>query len=1680
MKTALTNFRFQKRLIEPVSDRMIQLVRRFAEDHSRRFTRLRRILKRKGVISILALAGVFGCGEFSPASASAQSSEWTANSGIFSISSNWNNGIPNANVHAIFGDNGGTITFAAPAFSRGFTLRDDNLGGFDQFFTFNLNNQTYDARGATSRVTIAGELNDSSLVVSNGTMLTDTFLIGDGIGNRGLLSINSGATVNSSSFGVGTNSSIGNVFVRDGGELNVSGNALFGSANGAGNLRLINGGRVNVGGQLDFGFGASASSATTIENSNGNANILTSFRGTLAAVAGGTANLDIQGNGRWNVTENLTIGGLAVAGGDGTLTINGNSATTNLEVGGELKIFDSTGSSLVMSKGNIRAGSLTRLGTLSWSGGKITVDGGAFNNNNNSLILNSASGTAVADQVNLVLENNASSTGITSIVVGANQRAAISVLSGSTLSSSTGNVGFNTGGTGSATMNGGHWNLTGQLTVGSNGSGTAIITNGGTVESASGVIGNGSSGSGTVTVSSSLSNWNMIGGLTVGSGGQGVLNVNAGAQVNSQTGSIGTNVTGVGTVNLNTANSTWNTGNLTVGGAGTGNLNVAGGRAVVDAISIASTAGSTGNVTLTSGFLDSQSIFVGGNNAAAGGTGNLTNIGGAVVNQGELKIWNSAGSALTIEGGQITTDSLSRLGGLNLNGGQLRVVDGVLDNGASSSNLLVNGTVGKSVTLSLEGQSTSTSDIANLSIGGVGRGTVNVQLGATLTSTSATIGGGNGGSVIVSNTGSTWNSGTINANVSSGFTNDIRIFSGGRINSSTVNLTSGSLGLVNGVDSLWDTGAMNVGTTGNSSLTVESGGRADTGVISLGTTATGNGSIVLRNAGSTIQTSGINIGTSGTGSMSIESGADLSTGFFNAGNNVGGSGTATISGTGTTVNTGGLSFGFNSNGLLNLSNQAVITSGNGTLGGNATGNGTANIAGNGTQWSMSGDLVAGNSGTGTLSVTGGAKVLSGGIRIGAIDGSLGNVSISDAGSLFSTSGLTIIGGGGNGTLNVSNGGRFVGGTTFVSSVNTGQGTVNLSDAGSSWQTNALFVGGSNVAAAGPAQVNIGADANLHSFGTIRIWETGQFTLDGGTVLSAGLDRRGALIINNGAFTVQTGTFNNNGGNLTLGGANADQHAIFRLNNSSNGTNFNILDVGGSARGSMELLAGSDLTATVVTVGQFQNGNGILRLNGGSTVTATSFMTLGTFGNGSLLLENGSEATVVGALNLNTGGLLRLDDGTVNLGTFLNFNGGQFQWNSGTVNFTNAANLNASQLTSLLGAAHQIQAGQTLSGTNLTLSSQTSLVGGNMTGTNLIVNSTLQANQGILDASNLLTVNAGRSLIVRDVAEVNATGGILNHGSLVFDENLVATSGGAITNHGTIRGSGLIGTSIVNETSGRIQLTSGQRLEMGLTRNAGEISLVGGEVVFNDRVDNFAETAIISSRDGILRFNEDLVNDGGMAFTFGTSDVFGKVFNENRGIINVSGGGNVTFYDDLSQNSTMQIAAIGNSVSTAVVFGSFSGTGGFIGGGDLYALGDLRPGNSPASVLFDGNLFLGDSTETFIELGGVLTGQFDQMVVSKNLSLAGDLFVDFIDGHNLFYNRQYLIGDVTDSLFGQFRGLSEGALVGNFNGRDLFITYTAGNGNDVALFTSVPEPSGMAIVALAVGFLACRTRVRRSA
>ena len=104
-----------------------------------------------------------------------------------------------------------------------------------------------------------------------------------------------------------------------------------------------------------------------------------------------------------------------------------------------------------------------------------------------------------------------------------------------------------------------------------------------------------------------------------------------------------------------------------------------------------------------------------------------------------------------------------------------------------------------------------------------------------------------------------------------------------------------------------------------------------------------------------------------------------------------------------------------------------------------------------------------------------------------------------------------------------------------------------------------------------------------------------------------------------------------------------------------------------------------------------------------------------------------------------------------------------------------------------------------------------------------------------------------------------------------------------------------------------------------------------------------------------------------------------------------------------------------------------------------------------------------------------SGEYDKLLIAGNFLLDGSLDVSLLDDFTLDFNQEFLIADITGSRTGLFNGLSEGDQVGNYGGIDLFISYGAGNGNDISLFTSVPEPGTVGLLGCLMMGLAMRRR-----
>ncbi len=301
----------------------------------------------------------------------------------------------------------------------------------------------------------------------------------------------------------------------------------------------------------------------------------------------------------------------------------------------------------------------------------------------------------------------------------------------------------------------------------------------------------------------------------------------------------------------------------------------------------------------------------------------------------------------------------------------------------------------------------------------------------------------------------------------------------------------------------------------------------------------------------------------------------------------------------------------------------------------------------------------------------------------------------------------------------------------------------------------------------------------------------------------------------------------------------------------------------------------------------------------------------------------------------------------------------------------------------------------------------------------------------------------------------------------------------VVNSGTLYGNGSIRFGLNNTASGEVETSAGERMRFAGSgnTNAGEINNFGGQVRFVQ--------GLYNDYGGIVTGRGQFIADGGwnnngvMAFSAGITDVLGDVVNQEGAMIVTTGNATTTFHDDVVNGVAGEIRT---SLGSSTVFlGALSGSGNFTGLGTVFMEGDLRPGNSPGSMSFGGDLVLSESASLLVELGGLNPVDFDQLFVDGDLFLGdSQLDVALWDGFALSSGMQFLIADVNGGLFGQFSGLGEGSLVGNFSGTDLFITYNGFGGNEgVGLYTSaVPEPSALALIGVASVFGMAYRRRRR--
>ena len=646
-------------------------------------------------------------------------------------------------------------------------------------------------------------------------------------------------------------------------------------------------------------------------------------------------------------------------------------------------------------------------------------------------------------------------------------------------------------------------------------------------------------------------------------------------------------------------------------------------------------------------------------------------------------------------------------------------------------------------------------------------------------------------------------------------------------------------------------------------------------------------------------------------------------------------------------------------------------------------------------------------GRGDFAQTGGTTTVTGaGLYVGVNPTDAGTYNLGGSGALVAMA-PEVIGSSGPGALFQVGGSNTITGNNnlFLGFGATGFGIYRIS-AGTLSVANAIVVGNS-----GTGALNIEGSAKV-SAEALSINSSSGVTLNGGTLRFNTIGGAGGLSkIGYAAGTIQLAGDRNVSLDPVITGLFGAPPApvVIPAGKGLTVEGYAAIGLGANEadeRPSVRVLGGSFASPTLA-VGAFINGEtqfGFLEVADGGTVTTAgnAFVPFTTLAKSAVTVTGAGSAWTVGGrlelgfgqrtalLNLLDGGLVDAkelviaDNGVVNLnGGVLRIDQysryGSVNFDAGTLRRTGDRSIGTDAvIRDFLGAAPTIGPGKglTIEGTATLLTTLT-LDGGTFTGGQVVGGQNLVLRRGTLSLTNQAVVVSPSGLL----------GGTLDLAAGMTINVALGT-----TNDGLVSGDGQLGGTFTNGASGELRAESGRSLRLTgpNNANAGQISLYGGMLEFTQDLTNNAGAFI--SGNGTLK-TASLTNYGTTNFS-GLANVVGDVTNAATGKIISAGGGPTTFLDDVVNQGEIRTSA----GSFTVFFGSVSGAGSFTGSGTVNFEGDLKPGNSPASLQFGGDVVFGPDSSLRIELGGTTPGTtYDQLQVAGKLTLDGTLDIALING-----------------------------------------------------------------------------------
>ena len=212
------------------------------------------------------------------------------------------------------------------------------------------------------------------------------------------------------------------------------------------------------------------------------------------------------------------------------------------------------------------------------------------------------------------------------------------------------------------------------------------------------------------------------------------------------------------------------------------------------------------------------------------------------------------------------------------------------------------------------------------------------------------------------------------------------------------------------------------------------------------------------------------------------------------------------------------------------------------------------------------------------------------------------------------------------------------------------------------------------------------------------------------------------------------------------------------------------------------------------------------------------------------------------------------------------------------------------------------------------------------------------------------------------------------------------------------------------------------------------------------------------------FVSDVVVDSGKLIVLG--NLGGPLTTDNRPAITVIANG-------ILSGSVSGTDGLSNPLALGSLIAGDASTAGTIRPGTatdptaiLTAIGTISPVRDALAILTNGILAM--------DLGGTNLEDYDQIAAFGTVQLAGALNITVLNSFNPTVGDTFtlILNDDVEFVSGTFIGKAEGSEF-TANGYFFRINYNAGDGNDVVLTTTVPEPGSAALLLAGLGLLGMR-------